>query len=166
MSKCPYCQQSNMEGTLICEECGLSLWGSPRNELPTRELADEANELSIKSGWGTATFQQRNQVIIHIRDAAEPITLAPKGELLIGRRDSVTGIEPDLDLTPFSALEKGVSRVHAAFRRGEDVLSVVDLESANGTFLNGQRLAPNQPRLLRDGDEIRLGKLVMHIYFK
>lgn len=166
MVKCPYCQHNNMEGALVCDECGLSLWGSPQEEVPTRELADEASELSVKSGWGTATFQPRNQVIIHIRDAAEPLTLAPKGEVLIGRRDSVSGIEPELDLTPFGALEKGVSRIHAAFRRGDDVLSIVDLDSANGTFLNGQRLAPSQPRLLRDGDEIRLGKLVLHIYFK
>jgi len=38
--------------------------------------------------------------------------------------------------------------------------------SSNGTFLNGQRLVPNQPRVLRDGDEVRFGKLVAHIYFK
>lgn len=166
MVKCPYCRHDNLEGALVCEECGLNLWSNPQVEIPTRELADEANELSVKSGWGTATFQQRNQIIIHIRDAAEPLTIAPTGEFLIGRRDSASGVEPDLNLTPYNALERGVSRIHAAFRRGDDVLSIVDLDSANGTFLNGQRLAPNQPRLLRDGDEIRLGKLVMHVYFK
>jgi hypothetical protein len=155
-----------MEGALVCAECGLSLWGDRKPEVPTRELDDEANELSVKSGWGTATFQDRNQVIVHIRDAADPVTIAPGEEFLLGRRDAASGIVPDLDLTAYGALEKGVSRIHAALRRGEDVLSIVDLDSANGTFLNGQRLAANQPRLLRDGDEIRLGRLVMHIYFK
>jgi hypothetical protein len=155
-----------MEGALVCVECGLSLWGGLKDEVPTRELEDEANELSVKSGWGTATFQERDQIIIHIRDASEPIMLAPGNEFLIGRRDAVSGIVPDLDLTDYDALEKGVSRIHAALRRGDEVLSIIDLDSANGTFLNGQRLAANQPRLLRDGDEIRLGKLVMHIYFK
>jgi hypothetical protein len=166
MIKCPYCGHDNMEGALVCDECGLNLWEDLQDEVPTRELEDEANELSVKSGWGTATFQDRNQVIIHIRDAAEPVTIAPGTEFLIGRHDTSSGITPDLDLTPHGALEKGVSRIHAALRRGEDVLSIVDLDSANGTFLNGQRLAANQSRLLRDGDEIRLGKLVMHIYFK
>jgi len=155
-----------MEGALVCEECGMSLWGGMQNEIPTRELEEEANELSVKSGWGTATFQQRNQVILHVRDAVEPLTVTPGVELLIGRRDSATGVAPDLDLSPYGALEKGVSRIHAALRRGDEVLSIVDLDSSNGTFLNGQRLGSNQPRLLRDGDEIRLGKLVMHIYFK
>jgi hypothetical protein len=32
--------------------------------------------------------------------------------------------------------------------------------------LNGQRLIADQPRILRDGDEIRLGKLIAHVYFK
>jgi pSer/pThr/pTyr-binding forkhead associated (FHA) protein len=166
MIKCAYCHYSNMEGALVCDECGLGLWGNPRDELPTRELGNQTNALNVKSGWGTATFQSRNQIIIHIRDAAEPLTLTPEGDFLIGRRDSMSGIEPDLDLTPFGAQELGVSRIHAAFRRGDEVLSIVDLDSANGTFLNGQRLAPNQSRLLRDGDEIRLGKLVLHVYFK
>lgn len=166
MISCPYCNHENMEGALVCEECGLSLWGNPNNKVPTRELEDDTSELSVKSGWGTATFEERDQIIIHVRDAAEPITITPDDEFLIGRLDAASGITPDLDLSPYGALEKGVSRIHAALRRGEEVLSVVDLDSANGTYLNGQRLGPNQPRLLRDGDEIRLGKLSMHIYFK
>ena len=166
MTKCPYCQHEMMEGALFCEECGLSLWGDAQGEVPTRKLEEEANEFSVKSGWGTATFQDLNQVIIHIRDSADPISVRPAAEYLIGRQDASSGIVPDLDLGPFGALEKGVSRLHAALRRGDEVLSIVDLDSANGTYLNGQRLAAHQPRLLRDGDEIRLGKLVLHIYFK
>ncbi len=166
MSKCPYCEHELMEGALICSNCGLSLWDDPRETVLTRKLGEDANEFSIKSGWGTATFRERNQVILHIRDASEPIVFRPGQEYLIGREDATKGIVPDLDMTPYGALEQGVSRIHAALRRGDDVLSIVDLDSANGTFLNGQRLASNQPRLLRDGDEIRLGKLVMHIYFK
>jgi hypothetical protein len=126
-----------MEGALFCEECGLSLWGDSQGEVSTRKLEEESNEFSVKSGWGTATFQDFNQVIIHIRESAEPVTIRPSTEYLIGRQDSASGITPDLDLTTYGALEKGVSRLHAALRRGEDVLSIVDLDSANGTFLNG-----------------------------
>ncbi|GAB4478163.1 MAG: FHA domain-containing protein [Anaerolineae bacterium] len=166
MIKCPYCGHQNIEGTLFCDSCGFSLMGGPAEEISTRQLEGEANQFSVKSGWGTATFQDANQIIIHVRDAPEPIILTPEAELLVGRKDPASGISPDLDLTPYGALEHGVSRIHVALRRGDDVLSIVDLDSANGTFLNGQRLAPYQPRLLRDGDEVRLGKLVMHIYFK
>ena len=166
MIKCPYCQHEMMEGALFCEECGLSLWGDSQGQVSTRKLEDDSNEFSVKSGWGTATFQGQNQVIIHIRDESEPVIIHPEAEFLLGRQDSSSGITPNLDLTPYGAQDRGVSRIHAALRRGDEVLSIVDLDSANGTYLNGQRLASNQPRLLRDGDEIRLGKLVMHIYFK
>ncbi len=166
MIKCPYCQHEMMEGALFCEKCGLSLWGDSKEQLSTRQLDDESGEFSVKSGWGTATFQERNQVILHVRDEADPVIIYPEDEFLMGRHDKASGIKPDLDLTPHGALEGGVSRIHAALRRGDEVLSIVDLDSANGTFLNGQRLAANQPRLLRDGDEIRLGRLVFHIYFE
>lgn len=166
MIRCPNCHHENMEGALFCEECGLNLWEDSQEDIATRELDGDSDEFSVKSGWGTATFEEKNQVIIHVRDVPEPLTISVGEELLIGRQDAASGILPDLDLTPLGALEKGVSRIHAALRRGEEVLSIVDLDSANGTFLNGQRLAAHQPRLLRDGDEIRLGKLVMHIYFK
>jgi pSer/pThr/pTyr-binding forkhead associated (FHA) protein len=66
---------------------------------------------------------------------------------------------------PFGAIEKGVSRIHATIERSEDTLTITDLGSSNGTYLNGQRLIANQPRVLRDGDEIKFGKLVTHIYF-
>lgn len=166
MITCPYCGHQMMEGALYCEECGLNLWGDPQGQASTRKLEGQGDELSVKSGWGTATFQDRSQVIIHIRDAAEPLTIYPGEEYIMGRQDAAGGVVPDMDLTPFGALDKGVSRMHAALRRGEDVISIVDLDSANGTYLNGQRLAPYQPRLLRDGDEIRLGRLALHIYFK
>ena len=105
-------------------------------------------------------------MVIHIRDAVEPITIRPKKELVIGRGDTNSQQQPDLDLTPFGAREKGVSRIHAVINRQDDTLTLVDAGSANGTHLNGQRLTPQQPRVLRDGDEIRFGKLVAHIYFK
>jgi pSer/pThr/pTyr-binding forkhead associated (FHA) protein len=85
---------------------------------------------------------------------------------VLGRSDNTSTQKPDLDLTPYGALEKGVSRIHAAIERSEDTLTLIDMGSANGTHLNGQRLIPDQPRVLRDGDEIRLGKLVAHVYFK
>ncbi|MBE2267693.1 MAG: FHA domain-containing protein, partial [Anaerolinea sp.] len=86
--------------------------------------------------------------------------------VLIGRTDVDNKVIPDIDLAPYGAVEKGVSRIHAAILRTEEALIIMDKGSANGTHLNGQRLVPQQPRVLRDGDEIRLGRLVARIYFK
>jgi len=166
MKICPYCAHSNREGMLFCEDCGEILSNNSVNPTSTKQLEGSTSELLGKSNWGTARFSREAAIILHIRDAADPIVLEPSDETTLGRGDAAQKLSPGLDLTPFGAQEKGVSRVHAAIRRGEETLTLVDLGSVNGTHLNGQRLIPNQPRVLRDGDEIRLGKLVCHIYFK
>jgi hypothetical protein len=167
MKTCPNCSHRNREGFLYCEECGhrIDKEGTSAT-LPTRKLAQSADEPVNRATWGTARFDPHSSIIIHIRDAAEPLILEPHQEIVFGRIDSNSIRKPDLDLTPYGALEKGVSRIHAAIYRHEDTLTLVDMGSANGTHLNGQRLSPSQPRVLRDGDEIRLGMLVAHIYFK
>src|SRR5215813_6901000 len=166
MKICPYCAHNNREGMLYCEDCGEVLANNSVNPTSTNQLDSNTAELLGKSNWGTARFSREASIILHIRDAADPIVLDPSEETTLGRGDAAQGTTPGLDLTPFGAQEKGVSRLHAAIRRGEETLTLVDLGSVNGTHLNGQRLIPNQPRVLRDGDEIRLGKLVCHIYFK
>ncbi|MCC7365530.1 MAG: FHA domain-containing protein [Dehalococcoidia bacterium] len=50
-----------------------------------------------------------------------------------------------------------VSRHHARFDSDEGGYSVTDLGSANGTTLNGQKLTPRVPVLLRDGDVVLMG---------
>ena len=52
-----------------------------------------------------------------------------------------------------------VSRVHAEFVYAGDGLSVRDLQSLNGTFVNGVRIADEVPLL--PGDQLRLGRVVL-----
>lgn len=166
MQVCPYCGYKNRVGVLFCEECGQSLSGGGSPTLPTRDLGDSPDQYAAKATWGTASLSQTSSIVVHIRDASEPVILEFKERLLLGRSDTSSPQQPEIDFTPYGALEKGVSRIHAAIERSDDVLTLVDMGSSNGTHLNGQRLVPDQPRVLRDGDEIRLGKLVAHIYFK
>ncbi|MBE2182951.1 MAG: FHA domain-containing protein [Anaerolineae bacterium] len=166
---CPFCAFNNKEGVFFCEECARPLGGGEASAtLPTRRLNNGSDSATVHATWGTARFDANAQIVMHIRDSAEAITLKPDNTTLVGRYDSSSTQRPDVDLTPYGALENGVSRVHAAIYRNDetDTLTLVDMGSANGTHLNGQRLMPDQPRVLRDGDEIRLGKLVTHIYFK
>ncbi len=164
---CPYCGNENREGILFCDNCGQGLTdASSGTTLPTRQLEQMPNELSARATWGTASIGQKSSIVIHFRETDDPVTVQLKDKTVIGRSDSTSVRKPDVDLTPHGALEKGVSRMHASIERNEDTLTLVDLGSSNGTHLNGQRLAPDQPRVLRDGDEIRFGKLVAHIYFK
>jgi hypothetical protein len=152
---------------LFCEDCGQGIQNSTAGSvLPTKQLDNASAGLAAKATWGTARFGQDASIILHIRDVKEPVILQPAKRTILGRADNTSTQKPDLDLTPYGAVEKGVSRIHAAIYRNEDTLTLIDMGSANGTHLNGQRLVPEQPRILRDGDEIRLGKLVAHVYFK
>lgn len=54
--------------------------------------------------------------------------------------------------------DETVSRHHARLRRTEDGYSAEDLNSANGLFVNGERVTT--PRPLKSGDVIRLGEVV------
>lgn len=55
--------------------------------------------------------------------------------------------------------EQSMSRMHAKFSRTGSNVCITDLNSTNGTFRNGIRLAPNASEIIEPGDEIRLGKL-------
>lgn len=166
MLTCSHCQHGNREGMLFCEECGRSLRGIASSPtIPTRVMNTDSGSSSARATWGTAMFHHDTSIILHVRGAKEPITLGDKKCLIFGRADGSDN-QPDVDLTPYDAVKKGVSRHHAMLERSDDTLTLTDVGSSNGTYLNGQRLVAQQPRVLRDGDEVRFGKLVTHIYFK
>jgi diguanylate cyclase (GGDEF)-like protein len=72
-------------------------------------------------------------------------TLSLAGDVVVGRHGRAD----------FPLDEEGVSRRHASFRVAPDgSVSVSDLGSTNGTFVNGERI---QSAVLRDGDKIQLG---------
>jgi molybdenum cofactor synthesis domain-containing protein len=96
-------------------------------------------------------------------DLEVPLT---KKKVSIGRLDRASGSFPEVDLTSYGGLEKGVSRRHAEIiRRGNEV-SIKDLGSINGTFLNRNKLIPFLPQVLKSGDELRLGRLTLRVSFQ
>ena len=70
--------------------------------------------------------------------------------------ENVLGRAPDAEIWVDVA---GVSRRHACIRVDGPQASVEDLGSKNGTFLNGQPV--REPAALADGDQIRLGAVVI-----
>ena len=55
--------------------------------------------------------------------------------------------------------DRSVSRFHAIFQRVNDVMTVVDAGSRNGTLVNGVKITDN--RKLTDGDTIQIGNIKM-----
>lgn len=76
-----------------------------------------------------------------------------ESETLIGRRDDRQGVRPQIPLR-----DPGVSRRHAMLRLDADGISVMDLDSTNGTMVNHTELPPDSRRLLKNGDEIIVGR--------
>src|SRR5690606_39052546 len=153
MIKCTNCGEANREGMLFCDVCGYSLTPAAQGQatIPTRRIDEDNDDSIAKATWGAARFKQGSSIVIHVRDSDEPVTVEPSKRVIFGRSDSSTTIAPDVDFAPYGAVEKGVSRQHAALEVNEDTLMLLDVGSSNGTYLNGQRLLPNQPRVLRDG---------------
>jgi hypothetical protein len=80
---------------------------------------------------------------------------------VLGRADQMSAFRPDLDFAPLGAMRHGVSRRHALIRPGDEMLYLIDQNSTNGTWVNGQRLLPGREFPLTDGDVIELGALRM-----
>jgi pSer/pThr/pTyr-binding forkhead associated (FHA) protein len=78
-------------------------------------------------------------------------------ETTIGRKDPVTGIYPDIDLSPVDQ-QRSISRRHAKiYRRGEKFFVAEEIGTMNGTFVNGERLETGVPSEMKPGDEVRFG---------
>ena len=75
-----------------------------------------------------------------------PLTVGGR-EILVGRSRSA-GIRIDHPM---------VSGRHLTIRRIGEGVEVMDLGSTNGTYVNGRKIAPNQPVILHPGDRLSLG---------
>lgn len=83
--------------------------------------------------------------------------------LHVGRTDRSANVFPDIDLESDGGQNAGVSRRHVRISRQPDGYYLEDLGSINGSFLNRRRLSPGNPTELKDGDEVRLGNIVLRI---
>jgi pSer/pThr/pTyr-binding forkhead associated (FHA) protein len=78
----------------------------------------------------------------------------------VGRKDRITNMVPDVDLGSLDQ-ERSVSRRHAELMYEHGTISVRDIGSTNGTTVNGERLAHQVDRDLKDGDEVGFGAVAM-----
>lgn len=78
---------------------------------------------------------------------------------LIGRRDPVTGIVPDVDLTD-EDVKRSVSRRHAKliFSNGQFYLAE-EVGTLNGTFINGKRIPTGVLTPIKAGYQVGFGML-------
>jgi hypothetical protein len=91
---------------------------------------------------------------------------SPKFEkVIIGRGDPTQENAPDIDLAQDKGAELGVSRHHAILTFEDTQVFLTDLGSTNKTFINRKQLPKGQPYELHNGDEIRLGNIILKTIF-
>ena len=103
------------------------------------------------------------RVQFYVRESGEIMELGTSGAIMIGRRSSTLPV--DVDLADFGAQDLGVSRNHMLIEPNGNRLIAKDLNSVNGSRLNGQRMRPLSMYELRHGDELKLGKIHLKVYF-
>jgi hypothetical protein len=120
---------------------------------------------------GTAPLQavapdsRTNSAVLFVAGFSEmPLTVILKNPVSFGREADLPE-RSYVDLSRFNAMDLGVSRVHMKLHHQEGVFFVEDLDSVNGTYLNGDPIRPHERVRLDNADEIRLGQLRMYIYF-
>jgi hypothetical protein len=159
---CPTCQYDNNIYQVVCAQCGVRL---DDETLPTPPLISARFELPIPHSHHPGHVWPPYAVELFVTGEHIPILLPLQGTAVLGRSESDQA-EQHVDLTIYGARALGVSRRHATIRFSDEDCLLEDLASSNGTWLNGNRLTPYQPHPLQSGDMIRLGQLILLVYFK
>ncbi len=148
---CPVCGTEIEAGDAFCSSCGAALKPVP----PPPPPAEEAPVAPPPPPPAPAGPR-----LVVAASGAE-IPLPAKDEILIGREDPVSGIYPEVDLTPHGGEDGGVSRRHARLIVEGGNYFIEDLDSTNFTFVNKTKIAAKSRQQVHEGDEIRLGRVAL-----
>lgn len=168
-----YCSlgHENPDGSMFCDQCGEALdsaatvsaspadaYNAPTAQMPPAAPADDPTA-GAPVAAPPAPMAANATARLILKDDGSEFPLDGKSEFLIGREDPVSNIYPDIDLTPHKGEEYGVSRMHAKIYAQSGQYMIEDLNSTNATYLNRQKLAAKTPTPVKDGDEVRFGKV-------
>jgi hypothetical protein len=134
----------------------------PKSDAPTGEIKPEAApESAPATAAAGAPFKAKLSVVRGGRKGQEfPLE---DGNNLIGRWDPETGSFPEVDLDADDP-EAKISRKHALLRIDGGKITIEDIGSLNGTYVNRQpRLSPGSPAEIKSGDEVIIGKTFLKL---
>jgi|AGSF01.1.fsa_nt_gi FOG: FHA domain len=129
----------------------------------------------MSSGFGSDPIYQApltpDNAKLLVRNSSSANQKFPLNQMraVIGRSDAPMSIA-DIDLTECKIDNKSaISRRHAVIEWVEGKLQIIDLDSTNGTFVNGKKLLttaprqPSSPEILKTGDIIKLGNIELEV---
>jgi serine/threonine-protein kinase len=149
---CGFCGQRIVATDLFCAFCGAK-----------QPIAQQGVHSEI---YGAASPSTAKLLIEGTSELTAPAFTLQKDENLVGRRDPMSNIFPEVDLSKYDPQTK-ISRRHARIWRDGQTFLLEDLGSSNGTVLTSSikdsfRLIPHKPQALGNGDKIKIGDTVLH----
>lgn len=152
-----------MDGSFFCAECGESLVSSPEPKKSTASLHQRVRERLQQTPPEPPSqpLKPNCEIDFVVLRTGRRLMLAMNKELLVGRCDKTQGIYPDIDLEPDGGYDAGISRQHAILALENGTCVVRDLESTNGTLVNGRPVLPHQAVPVSNGDKLTFGDLTL-----
>ena len=154
---CPLCQQPYRPGELLCPACGTVLSTGGK----TRKLDAAPKDALMSKPRPQIGRVLQQELTFEIE--GKPVVLPGQGTFTVGRLTPLKAPNPDIDLSPFQAEAKGISRLHIKIQWRGILIYVSDLKSTNGTLLNNRPLTPGAERILRHNDDLQLGSLKIKV---
>jgi len=133
---------------------------SQNSPLLRRALNQQAN-----SETDDLPVTNKREILLLIRGMVERLVMKDGDVFKLGRYE-LSSNPKEIDLTPYGAADRGVSREHAQIHIKDDTVYITDLSSTNGTFVLGTKIDPNTPTILRKGNELLLGRLAVQVMFR
>jgi hypothetical protein len=162
--RCIHCNTTYEESDLYCANCGYILPHVLGEESTKTRAVQNTGGNPLDLQWGTGYFHHRAKLFLRIEDTDTVFPVPVNAPVVVlGRKDD--GTTAFVDLTPYGANDLGVSRRHVKIEHARDILQVIDLDSANGTYLNRDRLVPGTPYTLRNRAVLQLGKMILRVQF-
>jgi len=149
---CGFCGQKIVATDMFCAFCGAK-----------QPLAQKGVH---REDYAPGRETTARLLVIGMSELETPAFFIEKDDNLLGRRDPMSNIFPEVDLSKYDPQTK-ISRRHARIRREGENFLVEDLGSSNGTTVlpgvkQAVRLSPHKPYALSSGDKLKLGDTTLH----
>lgn len=138
--------ENNFETESNQDDENLSLKVQQEQEPQTMLLSDYINSKKSESN----TFGKITLVSEETRETLEIIKFPCMVGSMVENCDKVIS-------------KKLISRLHCCIADSKEGYYIEDMNSTNGTFVNGERLTPNNRHILNSGDKVRLATYVYEV---
>ncbi len=169
MVACAACGSINALDAVFCGNCGSRLVPPEKDTTAT----DRISPTAMPSSTGVAASMTASPATeppppehprLVVADSGMYFDISGRIDLVIGRVDPISQIFPEIDLTAHGGDEGGVSRKHCRITLAGNQFFVEDLNSSNGTCIGAARLSPGVRTALNNGDQLRVGKLLLNFF--